>query len=129
MVEEIKNEVRRSNSMFNEICIYEAKLSKLEEIEELMKDVAEFYMQQEGVVEVHYIKRTHRQKDFNAVKEGELPIRLTRNLGKVTYVLYWVLENEEAHARVTTLVLEKFYHRWNRCLTTMPKIILGENVI
>ncbi len=72
MVEEIKNEVRRSNSMFNEICIYEAKLSKLEEIEELMKDVAEFYMQQEGVVEVHYIKRTHRQKDFNAVKEGEL---------------------------------------------------------
>ena len=78
MVEEIKNEVRRSNSMFNEICIYEAKLSKLEEIEELMKDVAEFYMQQEGVVEVHYIKRTHRQKDFNAVKEGELPIRLTK---------------------------------------------------
>ena len=87
MVEEIKNEVRRSNSMFNEICIYEAKLSKLEEIEELMKDVTEFYMQQEGVVEVHYIKRTHSQKDFNAVKEGELPIRLTRNLGKVTYVL------------------------------------------
>ena len=97
MVEEIKNEVRRSNSMFNEICIYEAKLSKLEEIEELMKDVAEFYMQQEGVVEVHYIKRTHRQKDFNAVKEGELPIRLTRNLGKVTYVLYWVLEIGRAH--------------------------------
>lgn len=129
MVEEIKNEVRRSNSMFNEICIYEAKLSKLEEIEELMKDVAEFYMQQEGVVEVHYIKRTHRQKDFNAVKEGELPIRLTRNLGKVTYVLYWVLENEEAHARVTKLGLEKFYNRWNRYLTTMPKIILGENVI
>ena len=129
MVEEIKNEVRRSNSMFNEICIYEAKLSKLEEIEELMKDVAEFYMQQEGVVEVHYIKRTHRQKDFNAVKEGELPIRLTRNLGKVTYVLYWVLENEESHARVTNLGLEKFYNRWNRCLTTMPKIILGENVI
>ena len=61
MVEEIKNEVRRSNSMFNEICIYEAKLSKLEEIEELMKDVAEFYMQQEGVVEVHYIKRTDRK--------------------------------------------------------------------
>ena len=69
--------------MFNEICIYEAKLTKLDEIEELMKEVAEFYLQQDGVIDVHYIKRTHRQKDFNAVKEGELPVRLTRNVGKV----------------------------------------------
>ncbi len=81
--------------MFNEICIYEAKLTKLDEIEDLMKEVAEFYLKQDGVIDVHYIKRTHRQKDFNAVKEGEL----------------------------------KFYKRWNRCLTAMPKIILGENVI
>lgn len=115
--------------MFNEICIYEAKLTKLDEIEELMKEVAEFYLKQDGVIDVHFIKRTHRQKDFNAVKDGELPIRLTKNIGKVTYVLYWVLENEEAHARVSKLGLEKFYKRWNRCLTTMPKIILGENII
>ncbi len=115
--------------MFNEICIYEAKLTKLDEIEELMKEVAEFYLKQDGVIDIHYIKRTHRQKDFNAVKDGELPIRLTKNIGKVTYVLYWVLENEEAHARVSKLGLEKFYKRWNRCLTTMPKIILGENII
>ena len=47
----------------------------------------------------------------------------------MTYVLYWVLENEEAHARISKLGVEKFYKRWNRCLTTMPKIILGENVI
>ena len=115
--------------MFNEICIYEAKLTKLDEIEELMKEVAEFYLKQDGVIDVHYIKRTHRQKDFNAVKEGELPVRLTRNVGKVTYVLYWVLENEEAHARVSKLGIEKFYKRWTRCLTTMPKIILGENIV
>ncbi|KGJ52141.1 hypothetical protein CIAN88_16485 [[Clostridium] innocuum] len=115
--------------MFHEICIYEAKVNKQEEIEALMKEVAEFYLKQDGVLAVHYIKRTHRQKDFNAVKEGDLPIRLTRNVGKVTYVLYWELVNEEAHARVSRLGLEKFYKRWNRCLTTMPKIILGENIV
>ena len=115
--------------MFNEICIYEAKLTKLDEIEELMREVAEFYLNQDGVIDVHYIKRTHRQKDLNGVKEGELPVRLTRNVGKVTYVLCWVLENEEAHARVSKLGVEKFYKRWNRCLTTMPKIILGENIV
>jgi len=25
--------------------------------------------------------------------------------------------------------MEKFYKRWNRCLTTMPKILLGENIV
>lgn len=48
--------------MFNEVCIYEAKLTKLDEIEELMREVAEFYLEQDGVIDVHYIKRTHRQK-------------------------------------------------------------------
>lgn len=33
--------------MFNEICIDEAKLTKLDEIEELMKEVAEFYLKQD----------------------------------------------------------------------------------
>jgi len=115
--------------MFNEICIYEAKVIKQEEIEELMKEVAAFYLEQDGVIDVHYIKRTHRQKDFNAVKAGEPPIRLTRNVGKVTYVLYWVLEDEETHARISKVALEKFYKRWNRCLITMPKRMLEENIV
>ena len=115
--------------MFNEICIYEAKIEKQDEIEALMKEVAEFYMAQPGIIDVKYIKRTHRQKDFNAVKEGEAPIRLTRYIGKVTYMLYMVLDNEEAHAKLAVVAFERFYKRWNRCLTTMPKIYLGENIV
>ena len=115
--------------MFNEICIYEAKIEKQDEIEQLMREVAEFYRSQPAVIDVKYIKRTHRQKDFNAVKNGEVPIRLTRYVGKVTYMLYLALEDEEAHAKLAVLGLEKFYNRWNRCLTTMPKIILGENIV
>lgn len=114
--------------MFNEICIYEVKTNKEQEVEELMKEVAEFYKSQNGVIDVYYIKRNHRQKDFNAVKEGIPPISLTRYINKITYVLVWKLENKEVHARVSKLGLEKFYKRWNRCLTTMPKIILGEIV-
>ena len=115
--------------MFNEICIYEAKLDKQEEIEALMREVAEFYRTLPGVIDVRYIKRTHRQKDFNAVKAGEPPIRLTRYVGKVTYMLYLVVEDENAHAALYKPALEKFYKRWNRCLTTMPKILLGENIV
>lgn len=40
--------------MFNEICIYEAKLTKLDEIEALMKEVAEFYLKQDGVTILLY---------------------------------------------------------------------------
>jgi len=115
--------------MFYEVCIYEVKPNKENEVEELMKEVAEFYRQQEGVISVKYIKRTHRQKDFNAVKNGELPVRLTRVIDKITYVLVWELENEQAHARCYVPAMEKFYKRWTRCLTTMPKIILGDFTI
>ena len=115
--------------MFNEICIYEVKLNKQDEVEELMKEVAEFYRAQKGVIDVKYIKRTHRQKDFNAVKKGEVPVELTRYVDKVTYVLYWVLESKEDHAAIYPAAMEKFYKRWTRCLTTMPKIILGENIV
>jgi len=115
--------------MFNEICIYEVKIDKQDEIEALMKEVAEFYLSQPGVIDVKYIKRTHRQEDFHAVKEGKPPIRLTKWIGKVTYILHWTLENEDVHAQVSKLGLEQFYKRWNRCLTTMPKILLGENIV
>lgn len=114
--------------MFYEICVYEAKVDKQDEIEELMKEVAEFYLQQEGVNDVRYFKRTHRQKDFNSVKEGEPPVELTRYVEKVTYVLFLEVEDENAHAGLAKPGLEKFYKRWTRCLTTMPKIILGRNI-
>ena len=114
--------------MFHEICIYEAKLDKQEEIEQLMKEVKDFYKKQKGIIDVYYIKRNYRQKDFNAVKAGEPPIELTRYVGKVTYMLHMILDNKEAHANLCKIALEKFYKRWTRCLTTMPKILLGEDV-
>jgi ATP phosphoribosyltransferase len=114
--------------MFHEICIYEAKIEKQEEIEQLMKEVKEFYKKQKGVIEVYYIKRNHRQKDFNAVKAGEPPVELTRYVGKVTYMLHWILDNKEIHAKISKLGIEKYYKRWTQCLTTMPKILLGEEI-
>jgi len=47
-----------------------------------MREVAEFYMTQQVVIDVKYVKRTHRQESFNAVKEGKTPYRLIRQIGK-----------------------------------------------
>ena len=115
-------------STFSEICIYEVKPDKADEFEKLIEEVAEHHKSFTGVTDVKYIKRTHRQKDFNSVKNGEPAIRLTRKPKSVTYILYWELENELIHAEATKSGLEKFYKQFNRCLTTMPKIILGERI-
>jgi len=114
--------------MFCEICVYEAKIEKQDEIEALMREVADFYRAQPGVLDVRYIKRTHRQESFQAVKAGEPPIRLTRYAGKVTYMLYLALEGAETHGQLAKLALPEFYTRWNRCLLAMPKILLGEEI-
>ena len=114
--------------MFHEICIYEVKIEKQEEIEQLMKEVKEFYKSQKGVIDVYYIKRNHRQKDFNAVKAGEPIVKLTRYVGKVTYMLHLIVDSKETHAKLSKIGLEKYYKRWTRCLITMPKILLGEEL-
>lgn len=115
-------------SSFVEICVYEVKPDKSDEFEKLLDDVLEHHKSFSGVIDVKYIKRSHRQKDFNSVKNGESAIRLTRKPNSITYVLYWELDNELTHAEATKSGLEKFYKRFTRCLTTMPKIILGEKI-
>ena len=46
--------------MFHEICIYEAKIEKQDEIEQLMKEVKAFYKSQKGVIDEYFTKRNHR---------------------------------------------------------------------
>ncbi len=117
------------DNTFVEICLYEVKPEKADEFETLLIEVADHYKRLPGVKDVRYMKRTHRQKDFNAAKNGESPIRLTKIIKAVTYVLYWELEDEKAHGQATKYGIEHFYKRFNRCLITMPKIILGDKLI
>ena len=116
-------------SAFTEICIYEVKPNKTEEFEQLIREVAEHHKSCDGTISVNYVKRTHRQKDFNSVKMGEPAIRLTRTAKSVTYILHWETESEIVHGKASKSGLDLFYKRFTRCLITMPKIILGEQII
>ena len=81
-----------------------------------------------GLKDVRYIRRTHRQGDFSAVKKGEPPIRLTRTSKSVTYVMYWELDNEITHGKATKSGLEHFFKEFIRYLVSAPNIILGERI-
>ncbi len=79
-----------------------------------------------GVIDVRYMKRTHRQGDFASVKQWRPPISLRRAPKPVTYVLYWELDNEVTHGKATKSGLEHFLKEFARCLMRTPKIMLGE---
>lgn len=113
---------------FVEVCIYEVKPDRVEEFEELLERVVTHHREFPGVIDVRYVKRTHRQGSFASVKKGDPPIRLTRAQKSVTYVLYWELESEVAHGQATKSGLEQFYKEFARCLVTIPRIILGERI-
>jgi len=111
---------------FVEVCLYEVKPERVEEFEQLIKEVKEHHKNYPGVKRVEYMKRTHRPTSFSGAKKGEPPIKLTRKPTSITYVLYWELDNEVTHGKATASGLKKFYKTFARCLIKAPKIILGE---
>lgn len=113
---------------FVEVCLYEVKPERTEEFEDLISRVVKHHREFPGVIDVRYIKRTHRPVDFSGVKKGEPAIRLTRTPESVIYVLYWELDNEITHAKATKSGLEHFFKEFTRCLVKPPKIILGERL-
>jgi hypothetical protein len=113
---------------FVEVCIYEVKADRVQDFDELIRKVLKHHSDFPGVVDVRYVKRTHRQVDFGGARRGDPAIRLTRPPETVTYVLYWELEDPVAHAEATKSGLDHFYRDFRRCLAKPPKIILGERI-
>ena len=113
---------------FIEVCLYEVKPNKTEEFEELVERVAKHHSKYPGVIDVRYVKRTHRPVSFSGAKKAEPAIKLTRKPQSVTYVLYWELDNEISHAKATKSGLKHFFKEFARCLIKPPKIILGERI-
>lgn len=113
---------------FVEVCIYEVKPDKTEEFEDLIKKVIKHHGEYPGVIDVKYMKRTHRPCSFGDAKKGKPAIKLTRKPKSYTYVLYWELDNEIAHGKATKSGLENFFKEFNRCLVTVPKMILGKRI-
>ena len=115
----------KKKTTFVEVCIYDVKPEKIEEFEELIKKVKIHHKNYPGVVDVRYMRRTHRPCSFGDVRKGKPAIKLTRKPKAYTYVLYWELDNEITHGKATQSGLKNFFKEFNRCLVKAPKMILG----
>lgn len=118
----------RKPKNFVEVCIYKVKPNKTLEFEDLVGRVVKHHREFPGVIDVRYVKRTHRPRDFTSAKKGPPAIKLTRRPKEVTYVLFWELDNEVTHGRATKSGLERFFKDFGRCLVTTPNMILGQQI-
>lgn len=113
---------------FVEVCLYEVKVDKTAEFEDLISRIVKHHKNFPGVIDVRYVRRTHRPVDFGGAKRGAPAIKLTRAPKSVTYILYWELDNLTSHAKATKSGLKHFFKEFTRCLVTAPKILLGERL-
>ena len=63
---------------FVEVCLYEVKPDKTDEFENLLERVVKHHREYSGVVDVRYIKRTHRPVNFSEARQAKPAILLTR---------------------------------------------------
>ena len=79
---------------FTEICIYQAKPQKAEEFEALMLEAKSFLEKQEGLLLLRFVKKGYHI-DMEQIKEGLPPLKITRIVKSVKYMLYWEFDTKE----------------------------------
>ena len=101
---------------FTEICIYQVKPQKTEEFEALLSEAKSLLEKQEGLLMLRLIKRGYHI-DMEQIKEGLPPLKLTRIVKSVKYMLYWEFDTKESYGEA----IEK-------CLVVPHDKYLGERL-
>ena len=112
---------------FTEICIYQVKPQKAEEFETLMLEVKSFLEKQEGLLLFRFIKREYRI-DMEQIKEGLAPLKLTRVVKSVKYMLYWEFDTKESYGAAQKNLYDSYWKSIERCLVVPHDKYLGERL-
>lgn len=88
---------------FNEICIYQVKPEKAEEFEAIMSEAKSFLEKQEGLLLLRLMKRGYRI-DMEQIKEGLPPLKITRIVKSVKYMLCWEFDTKENYGAAQKVV-------------------------
>ena len=113
---------------FVEVCIFEVKPNKTEEFEDILKNIVEFQREKPGVLDIRYMKRTHRFTDFDEIRNGEPSKRIQRIIKSVKYIMFWELESEVVHGKATQAFFQRFDKEISRCLVAPADKHLGERL-
>lgn len=112
---------------FTEICIYQAKPQKVEEFETLMLEAKSFLEQQEGLLLLRLSKREYHI-DMEQIKEGLAPLKLTRIVKSVKYMLYWEFDTKESYGAAQKNLYDTYWKSIEKCLIVPHDKYLGERL-
>lgn len=110
---------------FTEICIYQVKPQKTEEFETLMQEARSFLEKQEGLLLLRLAKREYRI-DMEQIKEGQAPLKITRIVKSVKYMLYWEFDTKESYGAAQKKLYESYWKSIEKCLIVPHDKYLGE---
>lgn len=112
---------------FTEICIYQVKPQKVEEFETLMLQAKSFFEKQEGVLLLKLIKRGYHI-DMEQIKEGVSPLKITRIVKSVKYMLYWEFDTKENYGVAQKNLYGSYWKSIEKCLVVPHDKYLGEGL-
>ena len=110
---------------FSEVCIYQVKPQKAEEFEALMREAKDFLEKQEGLLLLWFMKRGYHI-DMEQIREGLPPLKLTRIVKSVKYVLYWEFDTKENYGAAQKNLYGSYWKAMERCLVVPHDKYLGE---
>ncbi len=112
---------------FTEICIYQVKPQKTEDFEALMLEAKSFMEKQEGLLLFRFFKRGYRI-DMEQIKEGLPPLKITRIIKSVKYLLYWEFDTKESYGAAQKNLYNSYWRPIEKCLIVPHDKYLGESI-
>lgn len=112
---------------FTETCIYQVRPQKVAEFETLMLEAKSFLEKQEGLLMLRLSKRGYRI-DMDQIKEGLPPLKITRIVKSVKYMLYWEFDTKENYGTAQKNLYNSYWRSIEKCLVVPHDKYLGESL-
>lgn len=108
---------------FSEVKLFQVKPDKLDEFENLVKEMLPLQKECAGCIDIKYMKRF-----FIFDKIGEMPRPLAKIVKCVKYYSYWQFDSIENYANATSWFFKEFEKRLSKLLIMPFDIMCGESI-
>ena len=113
------------NKTFVELRVFQVKPDKLEQFEEIVKQMEVFQKNCEGCVSIRYFKRFYT---IDGIELGEPPRELTKIVKCVKYYSYWEFDTKENYGKAIKTFFELYNRELQKLLIAPFDIHLGDSI-
>lgn len=92
-----------------------------------MLEAKSFLEKQEGLLLLRFSKRGYRI-DMEQIKEGLPPLKITRIVKSVKYMLYWEFDTKEHYGTAQKNLYDSYWKLIEKCLLVPHDKYLGEEI-